>query len=57
MNDFWQYVGLILSIFFAYKVYMDAKERGNDAAIFWAASVFLAWIIVLPFYWFKNVKE
>lgn len=57
MENFWEYVGLVLSVFFAYKVYMDAKERGNNAAAFWAISAFLAWIIVLPVYWFRNLRE
>ena len=57
MENFWEYVGLVLSAFFAYKVYMDAKERGNNAAAFWAISAFLAWIIVLPVYWFRNLRE
>ena len=42
---------------FAYQVYKDAKVRGIEGAIFWAAATFLAWIIVLPIYWFKHMRD
>ena len=52
-----QYIGLAISLFFAYQVYKDAKARGNEAAIFWSIATFLAWIIVLPIYWFKHMRD
>lgn len=55
--DFWQYVGVILSVFFAYMVYKDAKDRGNNSATFWAIGAFLAWIIVLPIYWLRSTGK
>lgn len=57
MGILMQYIGLAISLFFAYQVYKDAKARGNDAAIFWAIGVFLAWIIILPIYWFKYMRD
>jgi len=57
MGDFVQYIGIALSLFFAFQVYKDAKNRKNEAAMFWAAATFIAWIFVLPVYWFKNMRE
>lgn len=57
MGILMQYLGLLISVFFAYQVYKDAKARGIEGAIFWTAATFLAWIIVLPIYWFKHMRD
>jgi hypothetical protein len=57
MGILMQYLGLAISLFFAYQVYKDAKSRGIEGAIFWAVATFLAWIIVLPIYWFKHMRD
>ena len=51
------YIGMAISLFFAYQVYKDAKARGNKGAIFWAIGTFLAWIVILPIYWFKHMRD
>lgn len=57
MGILMQYIGLAISLFFAYQVYKDARARGNSAAIFWAIGTFLMWIVVLPIYWFKFMRD
>ncbi len=57
MGILMQYIGLAISLFFAYQVYKDAKSRGNSSALFWAIATFLMWIVVLPIYWFKFMRD
>lgn len=57
MGILMQYIGLAISLFFAYQVYKDAKARGNSSALFWAIATFLMWIVVLPIYWFKFMRD
>jgi hypothetical protein len=57
MGILMHYIGMAISLFFAYQVYKDAKARGNKGAIFWAIGTFLAWIVILPIYWFKHMRD
>ena len=57
MGILMHYIGMAISIFFAYQVYKDAQARGTSAAIFWAIGTFIIWIIVFPIYWFKYMRE
>ncbi|MDD4320287.1 MAG: hypothetical protein PHH31_01875 [Acidaminococcaceae bacterium] len=50
-------IGTIVSLGFAYYVYQDAKKRGLDDGALWAVATFLAWIVVLPIYYFKIMRK
>ena len=50
-------IGTLISLGFAYYVYKDAKERGVDNGVLWAAGTFLVWIIVFPIYYYKFMRE
>ena len=48
MGILMHYIGMAISLFFAYQVYKDAKARGNKDEIFCAIGTFLDWIFILP---------
>jgi hypothetical protein len=50
-------IGTIISLGFAYYVYQDAKKREIENGILWAVGTFLVWIIVLPIYYFKFMRD
>ena len=34
----------------------DARNHNNPRALLWAFATFMAWIIFLPLYWYKNMR-
>lgn len=47
---------VMISLAMAYYVHNDAREHNNPNAAYWALGTFLAWIIFLPLYWFRNMR-
>ena len=47
---------IIISLLLAYYVHNDARNHNNPRALLWAFATFMAWIIFLPLYWFKNMR-
>ena len=47
---------IAVSLYLAYYVHNDARNHNNPRALLWAFATFMAWIIFLPLYWYKNMR-